>query len=270
MKKHLKTLVALFMTVTVLACMFTVFAATKDPVKSPTKVDPSIEPIIIDGKEYSGVIIDEKGNIIDKIPTDKPYVIVTPYNNRGVDNPAISSDLKDKISKDLLDAYNEFAKTEDIGKIISGLDSYSKKVNPQFNSWVYVVTDLFNITFSDILDGTDKYVADLERVGNKLKVTLKLGMNANDYKPAFLFKPIGSDKWNLVDGSLVTVNPDGTVTVCFEEIGSVAVLRTDAKRIKELGIESYKTFDNTPFYMVAFFALLTVAVYEFRRYKSEK
>ncbi len=165
---------------------------------------PSVEnkgaPTVVDG---SATIYKPNGEKETDVPNGD--LIVTPVKDK---NTTSYKDVGDRLNA----AYNKLKRTS-----LRSLCGVSTIGGVSVDD--LVVRDLFDVTV------TGNYTGKLGN-GNYLKITFKVS-DASSLVGALFSK--NGDEWNIIDGTKMVKNADGTVTITIEDIGVVSFLYDNGK-----------------------------------------
>lgn len=202
MRNIVKVCIAMMM---VLAMAVPTFAT--DFVES-INVKPSPDLVIMgedDKGPYYGLIIDEDGNVVDKVYGGD--ITVTPLG--GIDESELPEDVKQLVIDLYEDLTDGTATLEDVEGL---LEKLKEALGEEAGLGDLTIRDLFYV------DITDPELLELLENGHKLKITFDLGLDGDEFFQVLSYL----DQWELAYN--VQVNDDGTVTVILNQVGPIAFL----------------------------------------------
>ncbi len=166
----------------------------------PSKDHPTVVPQFLNGISFDALILDENNEVIEGIhivTEERPdgEIIVTAYSEIEVADERVNVVYMETSYQEVLDARS----LKELNEIIPvGM----------------IVRDFFDIT----LVGTYQ---DIFKEGKKLQIRFDIGAELKE-KIMALTRCSDETGWQFVES--VTVNPDGTVTVIFDELCPVIFL----------------------------------------------
>lgn len=159
-----------------------------------------------DGTEVYGIFKDKDGKEIAGLK--KKDIIITPVAKRDT----ASADIK----KNLDEAYDSIQKAEKITDLYAQIADVLKEAGSDATPEDLVVSDLFDVSFSD------NYGGYMDTEGNTL--TLTFNVKKTPGQTLVVLTRCDGKTWEAVDPKNVTINADGTVTVTFTKFCPVAFL----------------------------------------------
>ena len=159
-----------------------------------------------DGTEVYGIFKDKDGKEIAGLK--KEDIIITPVAKRDT----ASADIK----KNLDEAYDSIQKAEKITDLYAQIADVLKEAGSEATPDDLVVSDLFDVSFSD------NYGGYMDTEGNTL--TLTFNVKKTPGQTLVVLTRSDGKTWEAVDPKNVTINADGTVTVTFTKFCPVAFL----------------------------------------------
>ena len=232
---------------------------TPDDPDNPVDPDQPVEPdkpVDPDKPGYDGIIYDQDGDVAFGIPEGE--IIITPI--RDVDNAK-----NDTIKENLGQANDELAAAGSIKDLCPEFEGILNETNPDVKEEDLLVKDVFHMYLND------EHKEHLSVEGNYLNVIFNTKLSKDE--PFYvLYKPDGG-KWQVLNPKYYSINEDGTVTVNFDSVGSVAFVTTKAPDVEfEEGydeenpaVKSPKTGDSTGVALIIVLFILSIAVVVVKR-----
>lgn len=239
---------ALFALVLTIGSIFTTPLALAAEVSSieqkpfPGVVDQTVvDPTTGEGSTYIAtiVMVDDLGQLYivgvkeDGTPSDDTAGLMILLSlsdaQKIVAGNQQASELENAIAGNLVVAYQEVKQEwEDEKDVQNVLNDKADGLDERLDSSIFVVSDLFDITLTGSLE--DKLFAN----GNYLKVTLRLtGLDADDLF-IVMHKKEATQKWTVVPDEQIENNGDGTITVLFDSLCPIAILRVDQQKVDDI------------------------------------
>ena len=203
----MKKIAAFLLTaVLVLGSSMSVMAADFTP-SVTQKEAPEVKVMkMADGTEVYGIFRDKDGKEIAGLK--RGDIIITPVAKRD----SASAQIK----KNLDEAYDCIQKAKNTTDLYAKMAEVLKKAGSDATPDDLVVSDLFDVTF------TDGYGGYMDVEGNTL--TLTFDVKKTPGQTLVILTRCDGVNWEPVDPKNVTINADGTVTVTFEKFCPVAFL----------------------------------------------
>ena len=190
-----------------------------EPIKiivAGTLVESEDPDVVADGKELKYYDISE--------------VYLTPYAQKdAIPYVTLSEERKEIIKKNLEEAFSNILSLDTLGSLNAQLEERAKKIDPNFNSWVFVASDIFDISLDE---AEEKFIS--ENPDMYFRLTIKLTHPVDSLKDvAVMHCPQSTGKWSLLPEENVTLNEDGTLTLIFDSLCPVVVMTAQPERMQE-------------------------------------
>ena len=190
----------------VLGSSMSVMAADFTP-SVTQKAAPGVKTMkMADGTEVYGIFKDKDGKEIAGLK--KEDIIITPVSKRD--------SAPEDIKKLLDDAYTDIQNAEKTTDLYAQMADVLKAAGSEATPDDLVVSDLFDVSFSD------NYGGYMDTEGNTL--TLTFDAKKTPGQTLVVLTRCDGKNWEPVDPKNVTINADGTVTITFEKFCPVAFL----------------------------------------------
>lgn len=130
---------------------------------------------------------------------------------------------------ELDEAYKLFSKIEDVGDIIDGLDEFAKELNEKYNSSIFVVSDLFDVSIPQ------EYIdAALASPEHYVEVHFYTGIAPDAEPPVIAHKSETTGKWIMLDPECVENDGHGTIIAKFDELCPMIFMRVSEERVAKI------------------------------------
>lgn len=198
----------------------------RDSVENKTAPSVIEQVEVVDGVTYSwrATIHDpaQDDKLIHRVETEN--VFVTPYVERTNITHNVPDFAKDLIEYNLDRAYSDIRRAKRAGELCKPLDDIAVSYDPSFNSNVFTVTDLFDLTVSQYYYDELKANPDFF-----VRITFDLDYTNAKYAPVVIHRVVETEVWEIAKS--VTINEDGTLTAEFIGLCPIAILNIDPIKV---------------------------------------